>query len=66
MQLSWQIFRNRNFLFAQFISGWLMETGPVRQIFFWGGALEILVASLIFFIPAIRYYTMQQATQAVS
>ena len=66
MQLSLQIFRNRNFLFSQFISGWLMETVPVRQIFFWGGALEILVAGLIFCIPVIRYYTGQQATQAVS
>ncbi len=51
MQLSLPIFRNRNFLFSQFISGWLMETVPVRQLFFWGGAFEILVAGLISVFP---------------
>jgi MFS transporter, DHA3 family, macrolide efflux protein len=49
---------------SQLTSGWLMESVSVRQIFLLGGALEIVVAGIIFFLPVVRYYSAIEATNA--
>lgn len=50
----------------QAAGGWLMQTISVRQVFFFGGILEILAASIIFFAPAIRQYDASSVNVAHS
>lgn len=43
--------------------GWLMETVDVHTVFLLGGAMEVGVALLIFFLPSIRDYRPKNTTE---
>lgn len=47
---------------AQAAGGYLVETFGVQGVFLWNGALEMLIAGVAFFLPAIRNYKAKQAS----
>ncbi|SDX50628.1 Transmembrane secretion effector [Marininema mesophilum] len=44
---------------TQALAGYVIDNTSSNQVFFYGGALELLTAGFAFFIPAVRNYSVQ-------